>query len=158
MRIATCLAFLTSLALAGAEDRAARLLAKGDAEGAKKAASKVLEKSPHNERAWLVLVDALVQLGEPEDAWGELEDNALPKNPKSAALLVKLGDVFAVVAQKIYRESQVDAMVDKLAATRFLAVVGTSGSGKSSLVNCGLRPALHRGSARTRPAANSRPR
>ena len=43
------------------------------------------------------------------------------------------------------RESQVDAMVDKLAATRFLSVVGTSGSGKSSLVNCGLRPALQRG-------------
>ncbi|MHC4070956.1 MAG: formylglycine-generating enzyme family protein [Planctomycetota bacterium] len=43
------------------------------------------------------------------------------------------------------RESQVDAMVDKLAATHFLAVVGTSGSGKSSLVNCGLRPVLHRG-------------
>jgi hypothetical protein len=43
------------------------------------------------------------------------------------------------------RESQVDAMVNKLAATRFLAVVGTSGSGKSSLVNCGLRPALHGG-------------
>ena len=35
------------------------------------------------------------------------------------------------------RESQVDMMVDKLAARRFLAVVGTSGSGKSSLVNCG---------------------
>ena len=43
------------------------------------------------------------------------------------------------------REKQVDAMVDKLAETHFLAVVGTSGSGKSSLVNCGLRPALHRG-------------
>src|SRR5215472_17306915 len=43
------------------------------------------------------------------------------------------------------RESQVDSMIDKLARTRFLAVVGTSGSGKSSLVNCGLRPALHRG-------------
>ncbi len=43
------------------------------------------------------------------------------------------------------RESKVDVMVDKLAVTRFLAVVGTSGSGKSSLVNCGLRPALHRG-------------
>jgi len=43
------------------------------------------------------------------------------------------------------RESQVDRMVDKLAGKRFLAVVGTSGSGKSSLVNCGLRPALHRG-------------
>lgn len=43
------------------------------------------------------------------------------------------------------RENQVDTMVNKLASTRFLAVVGTSGSGKSSLVNCGLRPALHRG-------------
>ncbi|MFZ1221582.1 MAG: hypothetical protein WAO00_20010 [Chthoniobacterales bacterium] len=43
------------------------------------------------------------------------------------------------------REHQVDTMVNKLAATRFLAVVGTSGSGKSSLVNCGLRPGLHRG-------------
>ncbi len=43
------------------------------------------------------------------------------------------------------RENQVDAMVDKLSATRFLAVIGTSGSGKSSLVNCGLRPALHGG-------------
>ena len=43
------------------------------------------------------------------------------------------------------RESQVDSMIDKLAATHFLAVVGTSGSGKSSLVNCGLRPALRRG-------------
>src|ERR1043166_3640913 len=43
------------------------------------------------------------------------------------------------------RENQVDAMVDSLATTHFLAVVGTSGSGKSSLVNCGLRPALHGG-------------
>lgn len=43
------------------------------------------------------------------------------------------------------RERQVDAMVDRLAKRRFLAVLGSSGSGKSSLVNCGLRPALHRG-------------
>lgn len=43
------------------------------------------------------------------------------------------------------RENQVDAMIDKLASARFLAVVGASGSGKSSLVNCGLRPALHGG-------------
>jgi WD40 repeat protein len=43
------------------------------------------------------------------------------------------------------REDEVDAMVDKLAAQRLLAVLGGSGSGKSSLVNCGLRPALHRG-------------
>ena len=43
------------------------------------------------------------------------------------------------------RENQVDAMVDVLAKARLLAVVGASGSGKSSLVNCGLRPALRRG-------------
>lgn len=43
------------------------------------------------------------------------------------------------------REKQVHAMIDRLSTTRFLAVVGTSGSGKSSLVNCGLRPALRRG-------------
>ncbi|HUD63054.1 MAG TPA: hypothetical protein VMQ17_00675 [Candidatus Sulfotelmatobacter sp.] len=43
------------------------------------------------------------------------------------------------------RESQIHAMIDKLSDARFLAVVGTSGSGKSSLVNCGLRPALHGG-------------
>src|SRR5688572_26075791 len=43
------------------------------------------------------------------------------------------------------RESQIDRIVDKLAVNRFLAVVGTSGSGKSSLVNCGLRPSLRRG-------------
>jgi WD40 repeat protein len=43
------------------------------------------------------------------------------------------------------REHQVDTMVDILAKRKFLAVVGTSGSGKSSLVNCGLEPALHQG-------------
>jgi uncharacterized coiled-coil DUF342 family protein/energy-coupling factor transporter ATP-binding protein EcfA2 len=43
------------------------------------------------------------------------------------------------------RENEIDTMVDRLARTRFLVVLGSSGSGKSSLVNCGLRPALHRG-------------
>ena len=43
------------------------------------------------------------------------------------------------------REDQVDSMVNKLGETRFLGVLGTSGCGKSSLVNCGLRPALHQG-------------
>lgn len=50
------------------------------------------------------------------------------------------------------REHQVDTMADRLSLTHFLAVVGSSGSGKSSLVNCGLRPALHRGLI---PAAGS---
>ena len=50
----------------------------------------------------------------------------------------------AVSAVHRYRTADVPA-VPGTPAHRFLAVVGTSGSGKSSLVNCGLRPALHRG-------------
>jgi WD40 repeat protein len=40
------------------------------------------------------------------------------------------------------REGQSDELVRKLAASRFLAVVGTSGCGKSSLIRAGLFPAL----------------
>jgi energy-coupling factor transporter ATP-binding protein EcfA2 len=43
------------------------------------------------------------------------------------------------------RDSQVDELVERLRRTRFVAVVGTSGSGKSSLVRAGLIPALHGG-------------
>ena len=50
------------------------------------------------------------------------------------------------------RDDQVDQLLDKLAETRFLAVIGTSGSGKSSLVRAGLLPALDSG-VLTRPIA-----
>jgi len=43
------------------------------------------------------------------------------------------------------REGQSDALLERLERSRFLAVVGTSGSGKSSLVRAGLLPALRRG-------------
>lgn len=43
------------------------------------------------------------------------------------------------------REGCIDEMVDRLKATRFLAVLGTSGSGKSSLVATGLLDALELG-------------
>ncbi|MBX3579629.1 MAG: hypothetical protein KF723_20690 [Rhizobiaceae bacterium] len=43
------------------------------------------------------------------------------------------------------REGSVNEMIDRLAATRFLAVLGTSGSGKSSLVRTGLLDALELG-------------
>lgn len=43
------------------------------------------------------------------------------------------------------RDAQCDEMVRRLARRRFLAVVGTSGSGKSSLVRAGLLPALDGG-------------
>jgi WD40 repeat protein/energy-coupling factor transporter ATP-binding protein EcfA2 len=43
------------------------------------------------------------------------------------------------------REEHVDAMLSRLESNRFLAVVGSSGSGKSSLVFAGLIPALREG-------------
>jgi WD40 repeat protein/energy-coupling factor transporter ATP-binding protein EcfA2 len=43
------------------------------------------------------------------------------------------------------RDRQVDGLLKKLSQQRFVAVVGTSGSGKSSLVRAGLLPALFGG-------------
>ena len=43
------------------------------------------------------------------------------------------------------REEHTQELLRRLAGGRFLAVVGTSGSGKSSLVRAGLLPALYRG-------------
>ncbi len=43
------------------------------------------------------------------------------------------------------REKQIDDLLDKLEQPHFLAVIGTSGSGKSSLVKSGLLPSLHSG-------------
>ncbi len=43
------------------------------------------------------------------------------------------------------REGQSDELLARLRQHRFLAVVGTSGSGKSSLVRAGMLPALHGG-------------
>ena len=43
------------------------------------------------------------------------------------------------------RDDHIDEMVSIMARERFLAVLGVSGSGKSSLVNCGFLPALHGG-------------
>jgi energy-coupling factor transporter ATP-binding protein EcfA2 len=43
------------------------------------------------------------------------------------------------------REQPTSELLDRLSHNRFLAVVGTSGSGKSSLVRAGLLPALYRG-------------
>ena len=42
-------------------------------------------------------------------------------------------------------DAQVGELVGRLRVSRILAVVGTSGSGKSSIVRAGLLPALHRG-------------
>ena len=43
------------------------------------------------------------------------------------------------------REKQVDELLRRLGATRLLSVIGASGTGKSSLVRCGLIPSLYGG-------------
>ena len=43
------------------------------------------------------------------------------------------------------RDGQSEALLQRITKTRFLAVVGASGSGKSSLVRAGFLPALHGG-------------
>jgi tetratricopeptide (TPR) repeat protein len=43
------------------------------------------------------------------------------------------------------REKEIDELLRRLGANRFLSVVGTSGSGKSSLVRSGLIPSLYSG-------------
>src|SRR5215831_5048435 len=43
------------------------------------------------------------------------------------------------------REKETDDLLRRLRSHRFLSVVGTSGSGKSSLVRSGLIPSLHSG-------------
>ena len=43
------------------------------------------------------------------------------------------------------RDVQIDELLARLQLRRMVAVIGTSGSGKSSLVNAGLLPALHGG-------------
>jgi hypothetical protein len=44
------------------------------------------------------------------------------------------------------REKEIDDLLRRLRTTRFLSVIGTSGSGKSSLIRSGLIPSLHSGS------------
>ena len=53
------------------------------------------------------------------------------------------------------RERQIDELLRRLRETHFLSVLGTSGSGKSSLVRSGLIPSLH-GGAMTRAGSSWR--
>ncbi|MCK5538378.1 MAG: hypothetical protein KAI79_16240 [Bacteroidales bacterium] len=54
---------------------------------------------------------------------------------------------FTVEESHLYfgRENQVDEIIDKLSDNRFSAILGASGSGKSSLMYCGLIPSLEGG-------------
>jgi len=99
MRTVTVLLVLGTLVAAGGADQAEALLAKGQLERAEKAARTLVGKDPANADAWLVLADALIRRGVPEDAWTELE-SAIEKNPEDARLSAKLGDAFLKIAEK----------------------------------------------------------
>jgi ABC-type sugar transport system ATPase subunit len=43
------------------------------------------------------------------------------------------------------REGQIDEVLGKMEKHRFVSILGTSGSGKSSFMYCGLIPSLHGG-------------
>lgn len=53
------------------------------------------------------------------------------------------------------RDEETTELLEKLKTSPFLAVIGDSGSGKSSLVRAGLVPALHRGHFRDAAAASA---
>ncbi|HMB02933.1 MAG TPA: hypothetical protein VKP69_04225, partial [Isosphaeraceae bacterium] len=59
---------------------------------------------------------------------------SIRRSPKSDESLVFFG-----------RDEQVDQLLERLRTRKLLAVVGTSGCGKSSLVRAGLIPALETG-------------
>ena len=62
-------------------------------------------------------------------------------NPFPACVPFKLRKVISFFG----REEQTGQLLERLGNTRFLAVVGASGSGKSSLVRAGLLPQLYGG-------------
>ena len=66
---------------------------------------------------------------------------AIAANPYKGLRAFEEGDA----ADFFGREELIGQLVERLGETRFLAVVGPSGSGKSSVVRAGLLPAIRRG-------------
>jgi len=71
---------------------------------------------------------------------------AVPIEPSSEACPYRGLEVFGEEHAEFFfgRDADVQRLLEKLKGTRFLAVLGASGSGKSSLVRAGLIPALKR--------------
>lgn len=90
--------------------------------------------------------------GEPDEL-KRLVGVILDRKPEEVSLL-PMGippfrglDVFDAEHAHLFfgRDREIEELLEKLRLSRFLAVVGDSGSGKSSLVRAGLIPALHKG-------------
>src|SRR5262249_2187012 len=74
-------------------------------------------------------------------ALGPLADGSDGRNPYKGLRAFEEADAADFFGRELLTRHQ----VERLRETRFLAVVGPSGSGKSSLVRAGLVPALRRG-------------
>mgnify|MGYP001218884101 CR=1 FL=1 len=85
----------------------------------------------------------------PDAALAEFDWNLAPELPDEQCPYVGL-DAFSEVKQDLFfgRERLVESALTRLQRQRLLAVVGPSGSGKSSLVLAGLLPALKSGAVR----------
>jgi hypothetical protein len=71
----------------------------------------------------------------------QLQDAPLPLNPFPGLRPFEPDEDYLFFG----RERQTDELLRRLRSTRFLSILGTSGSGKSSLVRSGLIPSLHGG-------------
>jgi hypothetical protein len=102
-----------------------------------------LREGPDSERGLRILTHAI--LGLPAGSGKPLE---LPDAPCPYRGL----EVFGEEDARFYfgREAYVQRLLEKLKQARFVAVVGPSGSGKSSLVRAGLLPRLRAGGGRWR--------
>jgi multidrug efflux pump subunit AcrA (membrane-fusion protein) len=77
----------------------------------------------------------------PPDHRGYWEDNQIQFNPFPGLRPFSLNESHLFFG----REGQVDKVLGKLAKNRSVAIMGTSGSGKSSLIYCGVVPVLYGG-------------
>jgi hypothetical protein len=82
----------------------------------------------------------------PDAALAEFDPKLAPELPDEICPYVGL-DAFSEQRQAVFfgRQRLIQVILEKLAESRLLAVVGPSGSGKSSLVLAGLIPALKTG-------------
>jgi formylglycine-generating enzyme required for sulfatase activity len=90
-------------------------------------------------QAWGIRVDAPL----PDAVLREFDPDRAPALPDAACPYVGLDAFGAPMADRFHgRSRQVAAAVERLAAETFLAVLGPSGSGKSSVVFAGILPRL----------------
>src|SRR5262249_17931162 len=88
---------------------------------------------------------AASQSGPPAADHITLTDVAIVENPYKGLRAFGSADAADFFGRDVLVEKLLESLADHSEQARFLAVVGPSGSGKSSVVRAGLLPALRRG-------------